>query len=224
VQADERARVVLTPIASPLPLTFAGLLLASVVLSGLELGWIPRAQTHEAGWVLIAVPIPLQLVASVFGFRGRSATAATGSSVLAAAWLGIALDLINAPTGAPVPSNAVGMLALAVAAALLIPAVGDGRGGSLLPAATLAAASARFVLTGITGQTHSPSLREATGVVGLVVAAIALYAALALELEGSNRGEVLPVFRRTRSAKAFHASLDEQVDQLEHEAGVRQNL
>jgi succinate-acetate transporter protein len=224
VQGDERARVTLQPIATPLPLTFVGLLLASTILSGLELGWIPKSEIHSTGWVLLAVPIPLQLIAAVFGFYGRSATAASGSSTLAAAWLGIALALINSPPGQPVPSKAVGMLAFGVAAALLIPAAADLRGGSLLPAATLGAAAARFVLTGVGGMTHSTDLRHATGIFGCAVAATALYAALSLELEGATKTPVLPTFRLERSAVALAAPFDAQVEELEHEAGVRKNL
>src|SRR5947207_2172806 len=149
MRGDERARVVLTPIATPLPLTFLGLVLASLILSGLELGWIPEGATRQAGWALIAIPIPLQLTAAVFGFHGRSATAATGSSVLAAAWLGIALNLIEAPAGSFAPSHAVGMLAFGVAAALCVPAASDLRAGSPLPVLVLLAASLRFVLTGV---------------------------------------------------------------------------
>src|SRR3954453_23963229 len=121
MRGDDRAHVVLSPIATPLPLTFLGLMLASLILTGLELGWIPETETHAAGWALLASPIPLQLTASVFGFKGRSATAATGSSVLAAAWLGIALNLIASPPGSFTPSHAIGMLAFPVAAALLVP-------------------------------------------------------------------------------------------------------
>jgi succinate-acetate transporter protein len=224
VQADERARVVLTPIATPLPLTFVGLLLATTVLSGLELRVIPSADTHLAGWVLLAVPLPLQLIASLFGFRGRSASAATGSSTLAAAWLAIALSLINAPVDRFTPSRPVGLLAFAVAAALLVPAAADAYGGSFLPAATLAVTSVRFVLTGVTALAASTGLRDVTGVVGFVVAGVALYAALALELEGSTQRAVLPTFRRTQSSMALVARLGEQVAELEHEAGVRKNL
>jgi hypothetical protein len=116
------------------------------------------------------------------------------------------------------------MLALGVAAALLIPALSDAWGGSVLPAATLAFASSRFVLTGITALTHSVGLKHATGVVGLCVAAVALYAALALELEGSRGAELLPTFRRSQSRSALVAPLAEQVVGLENEAGVRRNL
>jgi uncharacterized protein len=225
VRGDERAQVVLSPIATPLPLTFVGLLLATLLLSALELGWIAPSDTRLTGWVLLAVPLPLQLIAAVFGFHGRSATAATGSSTLAAAWLGIALALINAHAGAFTPSRPVGMLALGVGAALLVPAASDFRAGSLLPAATMVLAAVRFVLTAVVALTASTALRSVTGVVGLAVAALALYAALALELEDNSiEDTLLPTFRTRESAQALVGPLDLQVDRLEHEAGVRKNL
>jgi uncharacterized protein len=225
VKGDDRARVVLTPIATPLPLTFVGLVLASLILSGLELGWVPRGETTLAGWVLLGVPMPLQLIAAVFGFHARSATAATGSSTLAAAWLGIALALINAKPGTFVPSHAVGMLAIGVAAALLIPAASDLRAGAPLAALVLVVASVRFALTGVTGLAESSGAQTATGVTGLVVAAVALYGAFALELEDNSiEDTLLPTFRARESAQALTAPLDTQVEELEHEAGVRKNL
>jgi succinate-acetate transporter protein len=225
VRADERARVVLTPIATPLPLTFLGLVLATLILSGLELGWIPASETHAAGWALLGVPVPLQLIAAIFGFHGRSATAATGSSVLAAAWLGIALNLVEAPPGSFTPSHAVGMLSVGVALGLLVPAASDLRAGLLLPAAVLAAASVRFALTAATGLSVSTGVENVAGVVGLVVAGLAFYAALALELEANSIEEMLlPTFRLHESAQALGSPLDIQVEELEHEAGVRKNL
>src|SRR3954447_14758825 len=159
MRASPEARVVLTPIATPLPLTFLGLTIATLLLTGLELGWIPKNELHLAGWALLGVPFPLQLIAAVFGFHGRSATAATGSSVLAAAWIGISLDLIHAPLGSFAPSHAVGMLTLGVALSLLVPAAAALRAASPPPAVTLAAASARFLLTAIAGLSGSTGVR-----------------------------------------------------------------
>ena len=225
MRASQEARVVLTPIATPLPLTFLGLVIASSILSGLELGWIPAAETHAAGWALLGVPFPMQLIAAIVGFRGRSATAATGSSVLAAAWIGIALNLITTPIDSFTPSRAVGMLAIAAAPALLVPAASDLRAGAPLPALVLALASLRFVLTGATAFSQSNVLRHVTGVAGLVVAVVAFYAALALELEDNSIEEtLLPTFRSRESHEALNAALDRQVEDLEHEAGVRKNL
>jgi uncharacterized protein len=223
VKGNVEARVVLTPIATPLPLTFVGLMVASLLLSGLELGWVPASETHTAGWVLLGVPLPL--VAAVFGFHARSATAATGSSTLAAAWLGIALALINTAPGAFNPSHAVGMLAIGVAAALLIPAASDLRAGAPLAAAVLVLASARFTVSAIAALAESSGALDAAAVLGLVVAAAAFYGALALELEDNSvEDTLLPTFRFRQSAQALNAGLDAQVETLENEAGVRKNL
>jgi|tagenome__1003787_1003787.scaffolds.fasta_scaffold20927889_2 succinate-acetate transporter protein len=225
MRASPEARVVLTPIATPLPLTFLGLTIATLLLTGLELGWIPKNELHLAGWALLGVPFPLQLIAAVFGFHGRSATAATGSSVLAAAWIGISLDLIHAPLRSFAPSHAVGMLCLGAALGLLVPAASDLRAGSPLPAAILAAASVRFLLTAIAGLAASSGVRTVAGIVGIAVAALAFYGALAFELEDNSiEDTLLPTFRRRQSAEALHAALDRQVEQLEHEAGIRKNL
>jgi hypothetical protein len=89
----------------------------------------------------------------------------------------------------------------------------------------LTLASGRFVLTGITAMTESSALRTATGVVGCVVGAVALYAALALELEDNAiEDTLLPTFRFKESAEALRGHLDLQVEKLENEAGVRKNL
>jgi len=224
VRGNEGARVVLSPIATPLPLTFIGLLLASALISGLELGWIPKAESQQTGWVLIAVPIPLQLIAAVFGFLGRSATAATGASTLAAVWLGIALDMINAPPGGQIPDGPVALISIAAGTALLVPALADGIGGSLLPAATLSLAGVRFVLTGAAARARDITWVHVSGIVGIGVAALALYTAIALEIEEATQAKLFPTFRRGQAAAALTASLDVQFETLEHEAGVRRNL
>jgi uncharacterized protein len=221
---DGRFVTTLQPVATPVPLTLAGLLIASVVLSGAELGFVPSAERSTVGWVLLAVPGPLQLLAAFFGFVTRSAAAATGSGVLAAAWVAIALDRIHTPTGGAEPSAAVAMMAFASAAALLVPALAETRLGALLPAGVLALAAARFVATGVAGMTGSVAWTHTSGILGLVVAAAALYGALALELESATQSALLPTFRRGAARRFSHAPLDAQVDRLEREPGVRKIL
>ena len=93
---------------TPLPLTFSGLLIGSLILSAYELHWIPRSEQAATGFMLLALPLPLHVVASVFGFLARSSAAATGSAVLAAVWLAIALDLVHPTSTGSGPSAAVG--------------------------------------------------------------------------------------------------------------------
>jgi succinate-acetate transporter protein len=215
---DGNVTVTLRPVASPVPLAFLGLLIASVVISGYELGWIPTAQQQTAGWILLAVPIPLQLLAACWGFAARSPGATAGSAVLAASWIAFGLDLVTTQAGPPGPSNAAAFLMFASAAALLVPVAAELALGSLLSAAVLATTIVRFALTGVSGVTHRTAWVHASGWTGIVVAAAALYAALALELEASAQRAVL---RRARARTAIGASLDAQIAELEHEPGVR---
>jgi succinate-acetate transporter protein len=221
VQRDGQYVVNLRPVASPLPLAFGGLLIASIIVSAYELRWIPPAQHHSTGWVLLAVPIPLQLLAAWWGFESRSSAAATGSAVLAAVWLGLALDFITTAPGPPGPSNAVGMLMFGAAAVLLAPLLAELRVGSLLPAAVLATTAVRFALTGVSGVAHRTAWAHASGWCGLAVAVVSLYAVIALELEGAMQEALLPTFRRRRSRTAMDGPLEEQVARLENETGVR---
>lgn len=220
---DSSAPVVvnLRPIATPMPLSFGGLVIASVVISGYELGWVPTAQHHATGWVLLAVPIPLQLMAAWWGFLARSPAAATGSALLAAVWLAFALDLITTTPGPPGPSNAVGMLMFGAAAMLLAPVLAELRVGSLLSALVLTTTLVRFVFTGVSGITHGTGWVHASGWTGIAVAATALYGAVAFELEGTTQSPLLPTFRVRHAKTAASGTLDEQIETLENEAGVR---
>jgi hypothetical protein len=68
-------------------------------------------------------------------------------------------------------------------------------------------------------------MRTATGIAGLVIAAVAFYGACALELEDNSIDDtLLPTSRSEESAQALIAPLDTQVEVLENEPGVRKNL
>jgi len=61
-------------------------------------------------------------------------------------------------------------------------------------------------------------------VVGLVLCALAVYAAAALALEDARRQTVLPVGRRGPGRRAVGAGFESQLARLEHDAGVRDQL
>jgi uncharacterized protein len=224
VQNDDRYVVALRPISTPLPLTFSGLLIGSLILSAYELHWIPRSEQAATGFMLLALPLPLHLVASVFGFLARSAAAATGSAVLAAAWLAIALDLVHPTSTGSGPSAAVGMMCAAAAVALVVPAVTEVAVGSFLPAVILTLAALRFVATAVSGLAHETAWAHVSGWAGIVVAAGAFYGALALEIEGTTNHAVLPTLRRRSAKSAVSAPLQAQLHELEHAPGVRRVL
>jgi hypothetical protein len=60
--------------------------------------------------------------------------------------------------------------------------------------------------------------------VGLVLAALAVYAAFALELEDAAHRTILPVLRHGQGAEALTGGLDSQLAGLGREPGVRPQL
>ena len=83
---------------------------------------------------------------------------------------------------------------------MLVPAVSAG--AKLVPAAVMGGAGIRFVVTGGYQVTASAGWRITAGWVGLALGILALYAALALEREGSHRHAVLPLGRRSPAEPA----------------------
>jgi succinate-acetate transporter protein len=221
VTADA-ARVVLRPIANPLPLGFLALAAGTLLVSGLQLGWLAPAQGDAVALCLLAFVFPLQLVASIFGFLARDIVAATGMGLLAGAWLSIALVTLTAPAPGAT-SDALGLFLLLAGTAMLVPCAAATT-GKLVPAAVLGTTAVRFWLTGLYELTTSSGWERAAGIVGLVLLALALYAALALALEDARTATVLPLGRRAAGEDALAGGLDAQLAGVEHAAGVRRQL
>ena len=218
----ERAtRIVLRPIANPLPLGFLALAAGTLLISGLQLGWLPVTDGHSVALILIAFVVPLQLLASIFGLLGRDVIAGTAMGLLAGTWLSVALLTLDGLPGAT--SDALGLLLLVAGAALLIPAAAASQ-SKLVPAMVIATSAVRFALTGLYQLTAGSGWKEVAGLAGIVLCAIAAYAAAALLIEDARGSTVLPVGRRADGASAMHAGLDGQLRGVEHEAGVRRQL
>lgn len=118
---EQVVRIDLRPIANPLPLGFIALAGGTITLAALNLGWIAEAESPNVALVLIAFVFPLQLLASIFGSLARDSVAATGMGILAATWLTLGLVMRSNPPGST--SDAVGVLLLVAAIAMLVPAV-----------------------------------------------------------------------------------------------------
>lgn len=215
-------RVVLRPLATPLPLGFLGLFLATFAFSAVQLGWVPTDQGRTVALGVLVFTVPLQLVACVMGFLARDPVAATGMGVLAGTWAGVALVTRTSPPGAM--SAGLGVLLVAAATAMLVPAVAGH--AKVVASAVMALSAARFAVTGIAQWAESRTWLSAAGWVGVVLAALALYAALAFELEGTSGRAVLPLLRRGKAAAAMDPSEGggEPVGDVVHDPGVRQQL
>ncbi len=213
------ARIFLRPIGVPLPLGMAGLAIASFVVSGLELHWIKHSQALEIGLILVAVPFTLQLIACVLSYLARDGAAGATLGVLAASWLALGLIHIAAPASRV--SGALGLLLLIAGACVALSALSVAV-AKPLPALVFLAAALRFALSGIYQLSATSVWEHAAGILGLVVSGLAAYCVLAFELESQNRAPVLPTFRRGRGSAALSDGFRAQLDQVEHEPGVRQ--
>lgn len=72
--------------------------------------------------------------------------------------------------------------------------------------------------------TAAAGWRITAGIVGIVLCALAVYAALAMLLEDVQHRTVLPLLRRDGGSSAVAGGMSEQVQRIEGEAGVREQL
>ena len=185
-------QVTLRPVASPLPLGFLALAVATVPFAAVQLGWIDPTEGKTAAVGAIAATVPLQLVASVLGFLARDVVAATGMGVLAGTWGTVGLTTLTSPPGTV--SAGLGVFLVTAGLSMWVPAAAAT--AKLVPATVMALAGLRFLVTGAYELTGSPSWKSAAGWVGLLLGALAVYAALALALEANAGRTVLPLGRR----------------------------
>jgi succinate-acetate transporter protein len=197
----------------------SGLAIASLVESGLALGWVPSSEAVQAGLILIAVPFVLQLLASIFSYLARDGAGGAATGVLATTWLALGLSHVTAGTGKT--TAVIGLLLVAAGGVLALSAMAIGVGKPLL-AAVFGLAALRFGLAGVYELSGTAFWQDIAGVLGLVVCAGAAYCLLAFELEGQQRQTVLPTLRRGRGALALSDGADGQMDGVAREAGVRQ--
>lgn len=216
---EELTRVVLRPMATPLPLGFLALAIGSCLLTALQLGWIPVSTTHQVASALLVLVAPLEFLTTVIAFLIRDVVMATALGLLTGGWSATGVLLLTGPPGSTSP--VVGIVAVALAVAMLVPAL-SAWGSKPAAAVITAVASGRFALTGVYELGAGPAWKTAGGIVGVVLLATALYGSLALALEDARHHAVLPVSRRGLGRYAFSGDLGHQLTGLPTEAGVRQ--
>lgn len=212
-------RIVLRPVATPLPLGFLALGIGSCLLTALQLSWIPSADGSQVAIVLLSFTAPLQLLAAVLGFLIRDVVMATGFGLLTGSWVSVALLLLTGRPGQTSP--VLGILALAVAIALLVPAI-TATWSKPVASSVMTVAAARFALTGIYELTQATAWEHASGIIGIALLASSAYGSLAFALEDAQHRPILPTNRRGAGKDAIAAPLPAQLDSLTREAGVRQ--
>ncbi|MET8698093.1 GPR1/FUN34/YaaH family transporter [Kitasatospora sp. NPDC004723] len=215
---DAMTRITLRPIASPMPLGFFTVAISSAVTSSLQLGLIDGAYRQAVGLTVFAAFV-LQLLVSILAFGARDVIAATLMAGFAGAWLSNGLVMAaNAPGGAQVLG--VMNLVFTVFAALMASVARPKRVLWVL----LMIAVPRYFVAGLHGVTGVHWLGQAAGALGMLLAAVAMYAAHALLLEELRGKEVLWIGRSGPVQEAMHAALPGQLRRLETQAGVRRTL
>jgi uncharacterized protein len=220
-RAEAVTRVVVRPIGSPVGLGLFGLAAGTLVMSGLQLGWVDAAEGRKVGLILLAFPFVAQVLASIWSTLARDGVAATAMGVLALTWLSTALVLVVSNPGET--SDALGMLLLSSAVAMALTSIVTATSKLVLGAVFVTAAT-RFALGGIHQLSGNEAWEDAAGLVGLVLFALAVYVAFAAELEDAKGETVLPLGRRMKGRLALDGSLDEQLKHAPNEPGVRAQL
>lgn len=213
--------MVLRPIASSLPLGFFAFTVGTVLLTALELRWVPIADTPQLATLVLAFVVPLEALSGLFAFLARDSGAATGLTILSAAWAATAINLLHGPPGALSLPLAVFLLTLTM---LMVVMSAASVTGKALFGVLLLIGACRFALTGVFQATGSTAVEQAAGWLGVPLAVFALYGGLALLLEESTQRMVLPLGRRGRARSSLEGSFAHQVHQAEQEPGVRRQL
>src|SRR3954470_11479251 len=200
--------VFLRPIGSPVALGLSGLVAASLVLSGLELGWIAGNQRGGAGLILVAFAFPLQFAAAMLAFVARDGAVGAAMGILAGTWVSTGLTYLSSAPGSR--GGALGLLLLASCTVLALAAVAAAT-GKLAPALVFGLSALRLALSAVYQLGGSEFWQDVAGVVGLIVVVLAAYTMAAAALEDACGTTRLPLGRRGQA-------------DVEYEAGVRAQL
>ncbi|MFJ8584295.1 acetate uptake transporter family protein [Streptomyces sp. NPDC093595] len=211
-------RINLRPIASPMPLGFCTVAIASVIVGCFQLGVFEDDARRAVGLVIVPASV-LQLLVSWFAFGARDVVAATLMACFSGLWLATSLALVVDPPGA---LRVLGVLNAVFALFAVVMASVAGRKRALW--LVLSTAAPRFAVAALADLTGVAWVGILSGVLGLLLAVIALYTAFALMLEDMRGQEVLPIGRSGPAHHAVEGDLSVQLSNLERQAGVRRTL
>jgi succinate-acetate transporter protein len=214
-------RIMLRPMASALPLGFFAFGTGTILLTVLELKWLPLAQDSQLMKMVLAFVVPLEVLAGLFAFVTRDVGAATALTVLGASWAATALVTLSTPAGGQSPSLGIFLLILATIMLVLLTGAVESKP---LFAVLLGIGACRFALTGVFQLTGAPLIETVAGWIGVPLAGFSLYGGLALLLEDGRQQTVLPLGRRGRARASLEGDLASQIEHAEREAGVRRQL
>lgn len=218
---EDVTRIVLRPLASPLPLGFFAFGMGSVLQSAQEFGLIPQSEIQNLALLFGVFVFPLELLAALLAYPSRETVAAISLSIIAFSWLGSAV--VRYTIAPDATSSSLGILYLTISLILLLLGAVGILGKPLL-ASVMFLAFFRYGLNGLYELLALGWMQTASGAIGCAIFAVSLYGGLALSLEDTMHRTVLPFGRRGEARQAFEGDLSEQVGSIEQEAGVRKQL
>lgn len=221
VDPQQFMRIVLRPVANPMPLGFFAFGIATVVYSALQMRWFDASEAEGVALLVLVFVVPLQVIVSIFALLSRDAAGATTMGLFGMSWAAISVAQLIAPH---VPtSSAFAVFLFADSTAFLVLGAAALESKPLF-SALLGTTAAKFILTAFGELGLGQGLTFAAGVVGLPLTAIAFYGALAFMLEDTTHRPLLPIGRRGAAKRAFEAPLRERLSAVLREAGVRDQL
>ena len=211
-------RIVLRPMASPMPLGFWTVAIATIMVSSLQLGIIPPEEQRNVALIILPAFV-LQLIVGIACIAARDAIAATLMTSLAGSWLADGLIYLF---GTPGKSAASAVFFFSLTGFVAMMASAARPKAALF--AVLVVAVPRFFFSGLAAATGNEALTKTAGVLGYALAGVAIYTAWALLLEDVRGHTVLPVGRTGPARDAIEGPLAAQLAGYEHLAGVRRTL
>lgn len=211
-------QVVLRPLASGLPIGFFGLVAAAGLTGADAYGFLPKSADLAVGLLLFPTVL-FQLVGGISAIASRDVISASLLLLFSGVWLGTALVYCLHPADG---TAALAIWYFCVGPVILV--LISSATGKLALTMVPVTGFPTFMLAGVWLLLGGAGLGQAVGVLSFVLAAVALYVSLALLFEDSRRRTVLPTLRRGPMRDAFEEGFARQLDDLEHEAGVRRAL
>jgi uncharacterized protein len=211
-------RIVLRPSASPMPLGFFTVAIATCMISSLQAHILPIADRQAVAYVVLPAFV-LQIIVAVLAFMDRDTIAATVMASFAATWLVDTLIFLTNPVGA---SQTLAVFFFVFSAFVVMMAIAAFPKRALF--VVLIVAVPRFLASGLAQATGSSWVSTLAGVLGFTLAAVSLYTAWALLLEDVRGRTVLPIGRQGAARVAIEGDLAAQLQGIEHGAGVRRSL
>ena len=211
-------RIVLRPSASPMPLGFFTVAIATCMLSSLQTHILPITDRPAVAYVVLPAFV-LQIIVAISALMDRDTIAATVMASFAATWLVDALIFVTNPVGA---DQTLAVFFFVFSAFIVMMAIAAIPKRALF--AVLIVAVPRFLTSGFADATGTPWISTLSGVLGFTLAAVSLYTAWALLLEDVRGKTVLPIGRQGAARAAIEGDLAAQLVGIEHGAGVRRSL